>query len=315
MSKPYIHNSSKGFTFIELLVGMLVASIVVSMGFSALVYNRKLYLEDEARNTVNQNLRIAMDLVGTDIKQAGERLTDPNFPVVRITNSGGNSTLILLRKLDLPVLPVCAAIRAGFSDPLFMAQTATPPATPPAGCNPLPDTDGDAHPDNLGAWRNHRCRQDGVEGCQGNSSEWAQAYIYDGTGNGEFFDFVGEGSTTFDVRRRTGHTWTRAYNTSSSVYLLEKRQFSLSGNTLQLSINDQTPLDLVKQLTRFEVRAFMQSGTPAAGKTIFPQTGDSWQQIQNLQVNLTAQSPNSDLTSGRNLTASSRFFPRNVLSR
>lgn len=305
--KQFIHNSDKGFTLIELLVSTIVASIVISMAFSAVTYNRRLYVEDQTRVNVNQNLRAAMDFVGADIKQAGERITVANFPVISINSS---SELTLRRRLDFPVLPVCQAIAASSTNNVFAASSG---ATPPAGCNPLPDTNGDGWRDNLEAWRNYRCSLDNNPGCQGTSSEKVRAFIYDGNGNGEFFDYIGENSTTFEMQKPASHRWLRAYATTSSIYLLEERKYTLLNNILQLSIDGKTPEKLVNQLSAFEVKAILQSGTE---KGTFPETGDSWNQIKSIKVNLTATDPPTQLNIKRaRLQATGQFYPRNVLSR
>jgi type IV pilus assembly protein PilW len=284
---------------------MVVASIVLSLALSAVLYNRKLYLEDQARINVNQNLRAAMDLVGTDIKQAGERISDSAFPVLGVT---GSSQLVVRRRLDLPILPVCRAIVSGSNDSVFSAQSGV---TPPQGCNPIPDTDFDGWPDNLGAWRNYRCSRDNVAGCQGNTQERVRAYIYDGNGNIELFTYTGENSTTFEIQKVT-NTWARAYTTTSSLYILEERTFSLSGNVLQLVIDGNPTQRLVNQLSAFQVRVVKGDGTDIG---TFPEVGTSWNQIKSISVTVTAQQANQGSARVRNLTASGQFFPRNVLSR
>lgn len=55
-----------------------------------IVDQRKLFVEDQNRSQINQNLRAAIDLVGTDVKQTGERLVgNTQFPVVRVVDGGG----------------------------------------------------------------------------------------------------------------------------------------------------------------------------------------------------------------------------------
>lgn len=308
--KQFIRNSDKGFTLIELLVSMVIASIVISMAFSAVLYNRRLYVEDQARVNVNQNLRAALDFVGNDIKQAGERITAPNFPVITIASS---SELVLRRRLDLPILPVCQDITISSTDKVYAASSA---ATPPQGCNPLPDANSDGWKDNLEAWRNYRCLQDGETGCQGKTSEKVRAFIYDGNGNGEYFDYIGENNTTFELQKQTTNpVWQNRYTTSSSIYLLEERKFTLADNILQLSIDGKTPEKLVNQLSTFEVKAVLP-GTPDIEKGTFPETGDRWNQIKSIKVNLTATAPPAQLNiKNSRLQASGKFFPRNTLSR
>jgi type IV pilus assembly protein PilW len=284
---------------------------VIGMAFSAVLYNRKLYLEDQARNKVNQNLRAAIDLVGTDIKQAGERLTDPKIPVIQVTrNANGTSELILLRNLIGTVLPVCGTINAGSNtDVVFVADRS---ANPPAGCTPVPDANNDGWPDNLEVWRNYRCAQDKVTGCQGNASEVVRAYIYDGNGKGEFFTYDADDNSNFKIHKSNSTFWQNNYSTNSSIYLIEERHYTLQNNTLKLITNGTVTQNLVNELASFQANVLMSSNQL---KDTFPGAGESWQQLQSLQVTLTVKDTSKGLIKAKNLQISGHFFPRNVLSR
>ncbi len=313
--KQFTHSSDKGLTLVEVLTSMVVAAVVLPLALSTLVTNRQLYLEDQARTEVNQNLRAAMDLVGTDIKQAGERIQDARFPAIEVT---GGSQLLLRRRInnpnnvansDLPILPVCQVLRNGTNDVVFMAQSV---GTPPPGCVPN-DTDADGMPDNLELWRDYRCSRDGVAGCQGNAQEQVRAHIYDGNGNIQPFNYTGE-NATFEIQK-DAVAWAREYSTSSSLYLLEERQFSLDTdeNILQLTIDGSpNPLRLVNKLSEFQVQVRLRNGS---AKTTFPEAGDSWKQVSSIQVDLRAHGQTTGPLKVKNLDASGRFFPRNALSR
>lgn len=131
--------------------------------------------------------------------------------------------------LELNVLPVCDGIGinptrnddgtvSDLTDPdgnpaittvsdISVAKTPAPSEV--AQCNP---TDGDSNyvseyianpnatrtkvtnniPDNWENWRDYRCWQDGVQGCQGNAREKARAFIHDGQGKGQFIIYESE---------------------------------------------------------------------------------------------------------------------------
>jgi hypothetical protein len=355
-----------GFTLAELLTACLVATMAVSLSLGVFATQRRQFLTDRSRADINQNLRVAMDLVGTDIKQAGERLSsDTVLPGISILNGGSNAnpdTLVLQRKSINEFLPVCQTITAGTTtNTIDVALTGTPAV---ANCG-FSDGDngglGDGLTDNLNRWQTYRCSQDGTSSCArttapatnttcsltgGSDRECGYAYIHDPTtGQGEFFVYAFENSgsctaavsrTCNRIYRADGGSWqnTYTYSLASSVttqpriYILEERQYNLVADTnttrsddfiLQLRINRQTPISLANQLSNFKVIGWTSGGDVTSFNVVSnqPRYVNSWQQLQYLRVNLTAiQSADPDPVNPiRNLTLSSQFFPRNVLSR
>lgn len=109
-------SQNKGFTLLELVVASAVALSVLGIALGLLTEQRRLVLGDRTRATANDNLRLASDLIGQDIKQAGERLdTDILLPGISIIAgvSGAPSTLSMQRQLLTEKLPVCQPITAG----------------------------------------------------------------------------------------------------------------------------------------------------------------------------------------------------------
>lgn len=339
--KRFIRASNKGFTLLELIVTLLVASILLGVSLSFIVDQRKLFVDDKDRTQINQNLRAAIDLVGTDIKQAGERIFGiAELPVVRVID-GTSDELFLQRLVITQVLPVC--------ETATIAQNSTQETIDVSvvggvdDCN-FSDGNGDGLPDNLGEWQDARHEKDGdsannrntnvpQDGCfeQGGSDEeclWA--YIYDPVEDwGEFFLYSfeapdGTGNRYRIYRARSANVannrWQNAYDPANNprLYILEEHHYQLVDNprsndpndqVLQLVINGQTtqPIRLVNQLSNFQVQVEMQDGST---KTDFNQTtpfNDDWQQIQSIQVNLTDRDSSQ--------TISSNFFPRNIMSR
>ena len=123
-------SSDSGFTLLELLVTTVLGLLLIALILGTITANRRLYKEDIVRTKVNQNLRGAMDIIGSDIRLAGENL-GPTFPAIQLTNgtAGGPDTLILRRNLLPEVLQVCVALTAGSTAKL---QFAIPGTT--AGC-------------------------------------------------------------------------------------------------------------------------------------------------------------------------------------
>jgi type IV pilus assembly protein PilW len=67
--------SERGFTLIEVMVAMIVAMAVVAAAFTILVTSNKAAQVNEQVADTQQNARLAMDLIATDIKLAGFNMT------------------------------------------------------------------------------------------------------------------------------------------------------------------------------------------------------------------------------------------------
>lgn len=209
-----------GFTLLELVVASAVALTILSIALGVMSEQRRWVLGDRTRATANDSLRLASDLIGQDIKQAGERLDadlfQPGISIIPGANASAPSTLVLQRQLLTEKLPVCQTIAQGsttasvdisvvngsainnckysYSIPTGGEIVGSPPATL------LPT-------DNLRSLRTYRCTLDGsatatvdpcartinTTNCQqmgsGNTDkECAWAYIYDPKiSRGEFF--------------------------------------------------------------------------------------------------------------------------------
>lgn len=60
-----------GFTFIEIMVGMVVAMVVVAAAFTIISSTDKAVRANDATVDTQQNVRVAMELISRDIKHAG----------------------------------------------------------------------------------------------------------------------------------------------------------------------------------------------------------------------------------------------------
>jgi type IV pilus assembly protein PilW len=275
-SKQFTPDCNKGFTLLELLIALVIASIILGASLLFIVDQRKLFVEDQSRTQVNQNLRAALDLIGTDIKQTGELLAkDTRLPVVQVINSGASGTpdqLVLQRKpYDLTELPVCSTVSGSTS-------TIDVSFNPANAVCPFSDGNGNSFPDNLDQWQTTRCSKDGNTTCDrapnatndscveqgGTDNECLWAYIYNpSTQQGEFFLYAYEDSvsgtpTRYRLHRAQSATpaknnWANTYTytaptvanpnpTNPIVYILEERRYRLntSDGVLELILNQQT---------------------------------------------------------------------------
>lgn len=327
-----ISPSSRGMTLSELLVGTVIGMIIINLAFMGFSWSRQMYLRDQQRNEVNQTLRSVFDLVGADIRQAGEGFaTDPNFPSIVITqDSANNSEIIIRRSLLTGSLPVCRQVVGGTSDEVFVVDD----TGSVAGCN-LIDDGNDGWPDGLKIWRDYRL----------SNGTTVRAYIYDGTGNGEFFDYNGEGTFQADGTtvspspgavasgslKTNSHTWQNTYeaNGSSRIYVIEERRYRLQGDTLQLITDDNQTISVVGDLETFNTIAHIQQDLSSTSTqnytcTVIPPIDSSscdatlanpyvWSQIKSIEIKAKALIPENTPFS---ITAeqSHKVFPRNVLN-
>ena len=306
-SASVVIRDSRGLTLLELLVAMTVTGILTSATLMIALSSRGMFETDQHRTTINQNLRAGLDMIGIDIRQAGERMPF-DAPAVEIRDgaAGAADTLYLRRNMLDYVMPLCKDIAGGSAaDATFIARKkgAMSSGRIPQGCAPVPDENGDGWPDNLEAWRSYRLSQGG--------SAWV--YIYNPvTRNGEFFLYDDEDVSTFHLHKANVDLWVYDYPVVQDcrMYMLEQRHFRLEDDVLQIVINEDTAnaLNLVNHISDFQVDAVFQDGTVAPSLS----SGDEWTDLRSVQVRLVARSEFGGRTMEREVV--SRFFPRNILS-
>jgi prepilin-type N-terminal cleavage/methylation domain-containing protein len=213
--------NTKGFTLLELIVAAAVSLTILGISLGMMTEQRRWVLGDRTRVDANDNLRLASDFIGQDIKQTAERLeSNSQLPGISIIPGtlGAPSTLVLQRQLLTETLPVCQSITAGTSsiDVTVLNGlvgttdygSAVPNCTysyskPKDGelsTTTTPDLTTFRPTDNLRAWRTFRCTQNspavsGIDPCASTNSTTAWAYIYDPINKrGEFFQYSGETS-------------------------------------------------------------------------------------------------------------------------
>jgi type IV pilus assembly protein PilW len=296
--------TSAGFSLIEMLVAVAVSLAVTAGALTLALSSRRLYEADQARTRLNQNLRASKDFLATDIRQLGERLNG-DFPALQIVAgaSGAPDELVVRRNLLDTVVNVCFAITLPTQNWIIIgfASTWSPPPQP--GCFTLPGAE------NLMAWRDYRLASGGT----------VVAYIYDPiTGDGEFFDYVGEQQfpNFYLIRAESTNSWEHTYPLGSRVYILEERRYRMNGDVLQLVVNDDDtqPVNLVDTLEDFQIRALYKPDppdpTPPPAESFG--FGDAWTDLRAVEVTVEGRVPVKDRFIERAWTA--EIMPRNVLS-
>ena len=298
--KRYILSSYKGFTLLELMVttGMLV--LISAMVGGAIVAQKKLYVAEVVRTKSNQDLRGIFNLVSSEIRLAGEKLPS-TFPAILLTNgsNGAPDTLTIRRNILDTVLKLCSNLNNGTttSNINFSLSRTTSNPTPPACVY-------NNNESNYQKWLEHY---------NDNSGGTQRAYVYKETDkSGQFFNFNGIVKTSSIYRLTgTGNTWNSSYSrNNSSIYLLEEWQLTIVDNKLRL-INGQNTsefLNLASDISDFQVQIEMQDGSVRNTFT----TSQNWTDIANIQITIESEGTHSGKVIKR--SASSKFFPRNILS-
>jgi prepilin-type N-terminal cleavage/methylation domain-containing protein len=114
------NKTSKGFTLIELIVGLSIMLIVGGLAMNALIQASTSFNKDKRSIDSSQNMSTILEMIGNDIKQSGENINDAKFPAVEFnvanntddpTLKPGSSKIIVRRALITP-LTLCEAITA-----------------------------------------------------------------------------------------------------------------------------------------------------------------------------------------------------------
>ena len=72
-----IRGSQQGVTLVELMVGVVVASIIIAAGFAVLTSSSKALTTNEQTVEIQQNVRVGMEFLFRDIRQAGFGMVGP----------------------------------------------------------------------------------------------------------------------------------------------------------------------------------------------------------------------------------------------
>lgn len=336
-------NLNKGFTLVELLVTTLIASAVLGMSLQLITDQRKQFVGDQLRSESNQTLRAGMDLIGTDARIAGDFLqSDSELPVVSVidesavTSPDNNGDILVFQRKMIPdTLRLCADLSAG-----TVLTVAKGPATSvEVGCGTYSDGNTNSFNDNVDAFRNHRCEADGNSVCDTTSApsvgncndESVWAYIHNPvTKEGEFFQYAFESSSTSggttenQLHRCDSSTWNHVYTYDSTaptnnplIYILEERQYSLVGDILMLTENRNSTIEITNNVAEFQADVVTDSSTMNSFNPDLYEVTD-WQSIKYLDVSMEAtDTAESDVVTLKQSQRqiSSKFFPRNVLSR
>jgi prepilin-type N-terminal cleavage/methylation domain-containing protein len=343
LSQNEAYRKCQGFTLIELLVTAVAAGAVLGASLGLINEQRRSFLNDRDRININDNLRVALSLVGDDIKQAGERLEQQTtFPVISVIDgtTGAPDRIILQRRKLAEVLTLCKNLSAGDTTIEVADAKDSPNCT--SGTSP-----------NVSKWQEERWRQDNDPANNSSTNEKLWAYIFDptkavGTQRGEFIRVNNEtkGSCsspnnvntecwklTLDSAPTLSYAKSNDSATQPKLYVLEQREYRLSDDTmtsrtddkvLELIVNNQTPQRITNLLSNIQirVRTVSDSGTETWNTSFNPNlnaaVATDWQTVGGIEVTLNGLNPSTSSSTGAlssdKLTLKSQFLPRNVAS-
>ncbi|WP_373538848.1 PilW family protein [Chamaesiphon sp.] len=289
-SKP---SYNSGFTLIELIVSTIILIIVTGLTLDTYINFNKIFVRSNKDIETSHNLSTILDSIGADIKQAGEGITDPLFPVVEFNFDPNNTTAtplqpstITIRKAIQPALTLCQDI-PGDGDPLPSSINIADLTSSNVNCmfgtvpsSFFPPSSLVSPFANLMGIREYRCQLDNydlnyletsIDLCDSPLStgrERIRAAVSDAGGHLRTFDYYDDNfntdaaqyfiktAMTVADRTDTPRNTMVPYGVGSPIYLIEERVYALNNSgSLTLSINGSPPATLVKGIAQFNISA------------------------------------------------------------
>jgi type II secretory pathway pseudopilin PulG len=324
--------SAKGFTILEMMVGMAMTLTVSAIALAALSNAEKGFTKDKNKIEGGQKLSSVLDIVGRDIVQSGEEINDASFPVIQVTPNGARGARIILYRGLEEALSLCSA--APSTDALTsgvatssLSLTSTNNGVQLENSSCIPET-GTTYRSNVQAWINRRT----ANGT--NLAGQSPFFLHDGLGNIRLVNLINETSAvsfqTIGGLNISPFTPNINFPNRSTLNLVEKREYLICGTELKVRVNNSTegscnstgaladsatfPFKTVAtNITRMDITLpTIATPNPAANLT-FPTGGLRWRDLRGVTVKITATNP--DVNSLQpTIDASGRFYPRNIQS-
>lgn len=304
----------RGFTLVELLVAITVMGVVMALLSPMVLSSRKTVQSDQLRTAVNQSLRGGSDMIGADIRTAGERFPPGAqslaLPPI-VIEEGDDDTpdqLILRRNLWEGTLAVCQDVTAGTAPTRILVIDEN-----------LVQVDEDAYaecgqPINDDGWPENLAQLKALADSIGEGGVLFGYIFNPAIAAGEFIRFKvpDDADSTGEVERAEApipvHAQGYPLGSGSRIYVLEERRYRVGDDDiLELLINDAPPrLPAVADVVDLRARYVLADGSTAT-------TVGSWRDIRAVELTLKTNTSRGPEQVERELT--SRFFPRNILSR
>ncbi len=302
-----------GFTLLELLVAMALFIVVITVAFDAFSSSNKLVEADTNRVMASQNVQGALDILASDVRQAGENL-ELDLGISGITFDNSAQTMTVRRSIPadattgvkLQRLPLCYA-----SGTTFQVSGPPPSSTTPANSSCV---SGPSEV-NVGPWRDYFTAQNGQP----------QAALLYRPKSGSTPSLITR-TTVNAVQNTSGTGDTRRTNlilggsipvgftdtNGSLILLIDERRYFLdaASSELRLALGGQADGDA--QVVAYSVTGLTLGATlvnPDATVTSMSLTGP-WKRVKQITLNLTANNAGQGRGGSRSFQAT--VFPRNV---
>lgn len=82
---------SRGFSLIELMIAMLLGLLVTAAAIGMFLSNSRTYETTESLSRVQENARMAFELMARDIRESGGNACSRNIPVANVLGTGGGT--------------------------------------------------------------------------------------------------------------------------------------------------------------------------------------------------------------------------------
>ncbi|MCI5066489.1 type II secretion system GspH family protein [bacterium] len=282
----------QGYTLLELTVAVGLSLVVGAIALTNFQGTQRMVRYDTERTSLNQNLRSGLDILGMNVRLAGENLPG-FFPAILVTDNGATDTFTIRRSILDENLVGCQDINAGTFSPIIFGDSSSTEAQ----CSLSNKNEV------LTAWAGSRVTQGGV----------GLGYIYERAADvGEWFEWDSETSNAnMMFITPINNAWINSYGANQAfAYVLEEWRFSLNGNTLQMVVDNDVanPINIVNGLTEFNVTIELSDGTTVDSYA----NGDDWSDVALVHITLSAEEQSGKEMVRRSMNGS--FFPRNVLS-
>lgn len=318
-SPPSIHywTTSRGVSLAEVLVALVTMGIIMAMVVPLALSSRDALQSDQLRTSLNLNLRGATDIIGQDVRTAGERFTvgiAATLNPIHIVEGAGSEgdELVLRRNLWESALALCQAnIAAGSSNP--NVQVVRPPgniSSPHWSQFPecFQPVNSEGWPQNL--W-DLRLLIDEI----GDGGTIGAFFFDPPSEDGDFFELEvpDNADSNRQIRRVDGGSWSNNYNIVNQprIYVMEERRYRVRNGILELvrNGNEDEPLRVAAGIARMEAQYVLADGSMV--RTLPEESG--WRDVRSIDVTFEALSALAGDEAERNMNT--RFFPRNILSR
>lgn len=292
------HTHTEGLTLIEILVALAVSGLILTLVLGITNSSRALYEADQVRTAINQNLRTAMDLIGSDVRVAGQGMVGSTLNAISV--SGGNELVIRTAPVDLAPLKVCDELKAGNKEATIALFT---PGNNFTNCDEKPELQ--AISDDWEVFRN----------AQGGA---VRVLIIADDGNSEFFTYNDQPVGNVLNVPVQDHRWQNYYHPDINnpfLYILEERRYQFDSATgrLQLIVNGQDPIDLINNVTDFQIAVIMPDGTRI--EDFGDDADETWTDIASVEISVTGAATRRGADAPTERTLTSNFYARNIRSR